>query len=181
MKEIGRWNQFCNACTSQWRAAGNKRFAYDGNKELSDVITDILGNSWIGGQILKYAGEIWNTKRMDGVTPEVCFFKITVYTFIWWIKEFKQKYTDPALKEKYWPEFIAKVRRFHKEKKEESTVEKELFFILVKALKEKESKCNEEGLPEEAHFFALGAQAYRWWMQEMGFFTDRDEGEEFTK
>lgn len=178
MKEIEQWNQFCNACTSQWRAAGNKRFAYDGNKELSDVITDILGNTWIGGQILKYAGELWNTKRMDGIIPEVNFFKITVYTFIWWIKEFKQKYTDPALKEKYWPEFIAKVRRYYKEKLHAGTIEKERFFEIVGMLKEGEdARCK----PPTDLFLEMGARAYCWWRQEMGFFTDRDEGEEFTK
>lgn len=178
MKELGRWNEFCNACTSQWRQAGNKRFAYDGNKELSDVITDILGNSWIGGQILKYAGEIWNTKRMDGIMPEVNFFKISVYTFIWWIKEFKQRYTDPALKEKYWPEFVAGIRECHKQFLKMEVVTKEDFFGIVKTLKTNEST---EVLPSEQLFFALGTLAYRWWMQEVGFFTDRDEGEEFTK
>lgn len=182
MKEIGRWNQFCNACVSQWRQAGNKRFAYDKEKEWTDVITDILGNSWIGGQILKYAGEIWNTKKADGIIPEACFFKITVYAFIWWIKEFRKRYTDPTLKEKYWPEFIEKVRDFHKNVLvDEGKVTKEMFVTIVQILKEKESKCNEVGMPDPGLFFEIGAQAYRWWLQEMGFFTDRDEGEEFTK
>ena len=172
------WNQFCNGCSSQWRAAGDKRFAYDNKKELSDVITDILGNSWMGGQILKYAGEIWNTKRMDGIIPEVNFFKITVYTFIWWIKEFKQKYTNPALKEKYWPEFIAKVREYYKEELEVGAIEKGYFFAVVEVLKEGE---NAQLTPPENLFIEMGAEAYHWWMQEMGFFTDRDEGEEFEK
>jgi len=178
-KEIMLWNQFCNACTSQWRQAGNKRFACDDKKEWSDVITDILGNSWIGGQILKYAGEVWNTKRMDGVIPEVNFFKMTVYTFIWWIKEFKQKHTDPALKEKYWPEFIEEVRHYHKYVLDErQVVMKEHFIALVKVLKKQEIAkiCLGEKL-----FFRMGALVYRWWLQEMGHFTDRDEGEEFTK
>lgn len=178
MKEIGLWNQFCNGCSSQWKAAGNKRFAYDKEKELSDVITDILGNSWIGGQILKYVGEIWNTKRMDGLMPEVNFFKITVYTFIWWIKEFKQKYTNPKLKEKYWPEFIKKVGGYHMTELSAGTVEKKQFFTIIEMLKEGEVS----GLiPPENFFLEIAALSYRWWMQEAGSFTDRDEGEEFKK
>ncbi len=179
MKEIELWNQFCNGCFFQWRAAGNKRFAYNKEKELSDVITDILGNSWLGGQILKYAGEIWNTKRKDGIVPEVNFFKITVYAFIWWLKEFKEKYTDPVLKEKFWPEFIEAVGVYDKNiLVEEDVIEKEEFFIMVEMLKEQENK----GLvPKQVSFFDMGARAYRWWVQEAGAFTQRDEGEEFKK
>ncbi len=182
-KELGLWDQFCKGCSSQWRAAGNKRFAYDGEKELSDVITDILGNSWIGGQLLKYAGEIWNTKRIDGAVPEVNFFKMTVYVFIWWLKEFKQRYTNPVLKEQYWPEFLEKIRKYYKEKLEIGSIKKEYFFAVVEVLKEKESKCNEAGLPKEEMFFEMGAEVYHWWIQEMGYFTNgnRDEGEEFEK
>ena len=178
MKEKDLWKQFCNGCTSQWRAAGNKRFAYDKEKELSDVITDILGNSWLGGQILKYTGEIWNMKRMYGVVPEVNFFKITVYTFIWWIKEFNQKYTNPALKERYWPEFVMKVAEFNLRNMSSDPVEKKQFFTMIKMLKEYEdTQCN----PSENFFLEIATLSYRWWMQEAGYFTDRDEGEEFKK
>lgn len=178
MKEIGLWNQFCNACTSQWQTAGNKRFAYDKEKELSDIITDILGNSWIGGQVLKYVGEIWNTKRLDGVIPEVNFFKITVYTFIWWIKEFKKKYTNPALKEKHWPEFVMKVAEFHLRNISVDPVEKKRFFTMIEFLKEGEVA----GLiPPENYFLEIATLSYRWWLQEAESFTDRDEGEEFKK
>lgn len=183
MKEIESWSQFCNGCLSQWRAAGNKRFAYNSEKELSDVITDILGNSWLGGQIIKYTGEIWNTKRMDGIVPEVNFFKITVYTFIWWLKEFRKKYTGPALKEKYWPEFITKVGYYYKNTLEDSlVVTKEQFIVIIKILRGKERRDVKllESRDEEL-FFAIGARSYRWWTQELGNFTDRDEGEEFTK
>ncbi len=183
MKEIGLWNQFCNGCSSQWRAAGSKRFAYDSEKELSDVITDILDNSWLGGQIIKYTGEIWNTKRMDGIVPEVNFFKITVYIFIWWLKEFRKKYTDPTLKEKYWPEFIKRVRHYYKNKLEYPfVVTKEQFIVVIKILKGKERRNVKllESRDEEL-FFAMGARAYCWWLGETGNFTDRDEGEEFKK
>jgi len=181
-KENELWSQFCNGCSSQWRAAGNKRFAYDDKKELSDVITDILGNSWLGGQILKYTGEIWNMKRMDGIVPEVNFFKIVVYIFIWWLKEFRQKYTNPALKEKYWPEFIKKMRDYYKNDLEDSiAITKEQFIVIIRILKENE-KNNEWVKPrDEKLLFAIGARSYRWWLQELGNFTDRDEGEEFEK
>jgi len=80
------WITFIRACKSQW-VGGGKRYALTEDKEHTDVVCEVAGNQWIGGNIIKYVGEIINTKKYDGVAPEVNFFKIAVYAFIWWLKE----------------------------------------------------------------------------------------------
>jgi len=49
----------------------------------------IRNRGTIGGNIVKYVGEIINTTPK----PEVNFFKIAVYAFIWWLKE-QENLTD---------------------------------------------------------------------------------------
>lgn len=80
------WPEFLAACESQWKGGG-KRYALTENKEFTDLVCEVAGNEWVGGTIVKYVGEIINTKKYDGVVPEVDFFKIAVYAFIWWLKE----------------------------------------------------------------------------------------------
>jgi len=84
------WPDFVRACESQWRCGG-KRYALTNDKEFTDLVCEAVGNEWIAGNIIKYAGEIVNTKRADGLITEVNFFKIAVYAFIWWLKEKEQE------------------------------------------------------------------------------------------
>jgi hypothetical protein len=76
------WPRFVKACESQWMCGGD-RYALGENKEFTDLVCEATGNQWIGGNIIKYIGEIINTEPK----PEVNFFKVAVYAFIWWIKE----------------------------------------------------------------------------------------------
>ena len=82
------WDEFEKACKSQWHCGG-ERYALEGqaDKEFTDLVCEAAGNQWIGGTIIKYVGEIINTKRFAGKVPEVDFFKIAVYAFLWWLKE----------------------------------------------------------------------------------------------
>jgi len=75
------WPQFVKACEHQWKGGGN-RYALGEDKEFTDIIYEI-DKKFCGSQIMKHTGELMN------VNPklEVGFFKITVWAFIWWIKE----------------------------------------------------------------------------------------------
>jgi hypothetical protein len=166
------FKSFIKACESQWREGG-KRYAYSEEKESTDLITEIAGNQWIGGNIAKYVFEIWNAKRNMEKLPEVDFFKVAVYSFIWWIKELKQKYTTVKLKEKYWPEFIRETEHLSLGL-EKIIINKDMFFSSVRYLIEEDSK-------NEWCYFQLAADAFNWWLQEQDNLTDRDKGEEFEK
>ena len=74
------------ACKSQWECGG-VRYALTEDKEFTDLVCEAVGNAWVGGQILKYTGEIINLRKAGEPVPEVDFFKIAVYAFIWWLKE----------------------------------------------------------------------------------------------
>ena len=76
------WPIFIKACESQWLCGGD-RYALAEGKEFTDLICEAVGNEWIGGNIIKYVGEIKNTQPR----PEVNFFKMAVWAFLWWIKE----------------------------------------------------------------------------------------------
>lgn len=76
------WPRFIKACESQWMGGGD-RYALSDDKEFTDLICEAVGNGWIGGNIIKYVGEVNNTTPK----PEVDFLKIAVWAFIWWIKE----------------------------------------------------------------------------------------------
>ena len=76
------WPKFVKACESQWICGGD-RYALSKDKEFTDLVCEVAGNNWIGGNIIKYTGEIINSDPK----VEVDFFKIAVYAFIWWIKE----------------------------------------------------------------------------------------------
>jgi hypothetical protein len=76
------WPKFIKACESQWNCGGD-RYKLSEDKEFTDLVCEVAGNEWIGGNIVKYVGEIKNTEPK----PEVNFFKIAVYAFIWWLKE----------------------------------------------------------------------------------------------
>lgn len=164
-----KWQEFIRACESQWRIGG-KRYAEGQDREWTDTICEIVGNAWIGGNILKYAGEIRNYKRIDGVVPEVDFFKIFVYSFIWWLKEFKYPTTGIKLKKNHWPEFVESVKMLGvviAPVTVEQFVNDIQFLVKVKI--------------DHGYFLLLGARAFSWWLQEQGNFTQRDEGEEFEK
>ena len=84
------WPQFIKACESQW-IGGGERYALKNNKEFTDLICEAMeiagmGEDWIAGNIIKYCGEIMNEKRAGNPAPEVNFFKIAVWSFIWWLK-----------------------------------------------------------------------------------------------
>jgi len=76
------WPQFAEACISQWQGGGD-RYALSPDKEYTDLICEVVGNSFCGSQILKQTGELINVNPK----PEVSFFKIAVWAFIWWLKE----------------------------------------------------------------------------------------------
>lgn len=76
------WPKFIKACESQW-IGGGERYRLSENKESTDLVCEAVENKWIGGNIIKYVMEIINTTPR----PEVDFFKIAVYAFIWWLKE----------------------------------------------------------------------------------------------
>jgi len=62
---------------------GNRyRLRNDNDKEFTDIICETV-KDFCGGQILKHVGELINSNPK----PEVGFFKIAVWAFIWWIKE----------------------------------------------------------------------------------------------
>ena len=82
------WYDFVEACRKQWECGG-ERYALNDEKEMTDLVCEVAGNQWIGGNIVKYVGEIINTTPK----PEVNFFKIAVYAFIWWLKE-QENLTD---------------------------------------------------------------------------------------
>jgi len=89
------WPEFLEACKNQWKGGG-KRYSLTEDKEFTDLVCEAAGNEWIGGNIIKYVGEIINSKPKI----EVDFFKIAVYAFIWWIKE-KNDMTDEDKGEKF--------------------------------------------------------------------------------
>ena len=78
------WPAFIAACESQWRGGG-ERYALAKDKEFTDLVCEVAGNEWVGGNIVKYVGEIINTTPR----PEVNFYKIAVYAFVWWLKEYE--------------------------------------------------------------------------------------------
>lgn len=80
------WEPFVKGCQSQWECGG-ERYALAKDKEFTDLVCEVVGNQWIGGNIVKYVGEIINAKKRGEKLPEVNFFKIAVYVFIWWLKE----------------------------------------------------------------------------------------------
>ena len=78
----GFWPEFIKLCEEQWKVGG-ERYALSEDKEFADLVCEAAGNNWIGGNIIKYVGEIINTEPK----PEVNFPKIAVWAFIWWLKE----------------------------------------------------------------------------------------------
>ena len=169
------FNRYVNACKSQW-LTGGKRYALDKHqeKEYTDLICEVVGNEWIGGNILKYAGEISNYDRFDGVMPEVDFFKIGTYCFIWWLKEFKHPTTGVRLKKAHWEEFIQGCYGLVCTKHVEGKIDYTAFIdILKKGIIPYEEKT-------EYPFFLCTALAFEWWRRNQGRFMDRDEGEEFN-
>jgi len=81
-----RWPDFVAACQAQWECGGT-RYALSADKEFTDLVCEAAGNQWVGGVIIKYCGEVINLRRAGEPVPEVNFFKIAVYAFLWWLKE----------------------------------------------------------------------------------------------
>lgn len=165
---------FLVACKSQWEGGG-KRYALEEDKEYTDLVCEIAGNIWIGGNIVKYAGEIFNYKQFNEALPEVDFFKIAVYAFIWWLKEFKHPTTGIKLKRENWGEFVEEVQKSIPVcrlaiDESEFEISYRDFIVLVTGWKY---------LKDSKSFFYIASYAYLWWLQEYGGFTNRDEGEEF--
>jgi len=86
------WPDFVKACESQWKCGGT-RYALSENKEFTDLVCEAVGTGFIGGTMIKYIGEVINMKKHGEQIPEVNFFKLAVYSFIWWLKE-KENVTD---------------------------------------------------------------------------------------
>lgn len=167
-----RFDEFMKACESQWRTGG-KRYALSEDKEFTDLVCEIAGNKWIGGNILKYSGEIENYKKFEGKVPEVNFLKMSVYTFIWWLKEFKHPTTGIRLKEMYWREFVDKCWNIYlsftpKEKVGSEDIQNHV-------------RCLSMYRPTEMSFFFIVSDSFTWWLKEDGNFSSKDEGEEFRR
>ena len=81
-KKKEMWPKFIKACESQFMCGG-ERYKLTDDKEFTDLVCEAAGNQWIGGNIIKYVGELINSSPKQ----EVDFFKIAVYSFLWWIKE----------------------------------------------------------------------------------------------
>lgn len=169
-EEYVLFNRFVAACESQWRIGG-KRYAYGEDKEWTDVVCEIVGNAWIGGNILKYAGEIDNYKKLGELLPEVNFYKIAVYIFIWWLKEFKCPTTGVRLKELHWDEFVKGFTEAIQRVPIAGEVDRHAFVDLVKS-----QIVNK---PTMYTFYLIVAFSYKWWMKEQGNFTQEDEGDKF--
>jgi len=167
-EEYVLFNRFVAACESQWRIGG-KRYAYGEDKEWTDVVCEIVGNAWIGGNVLKYAGEIDNYKKLGELLPEVNFYKIAVYIFIWWLKEFKCPTTGVRLKEKYWDEFVKGFSEVNADAGR--AVDRHVFVDLVKS--------QVADTPTMHTFYLIVVFAYKWWLSEQGNFTQEDEGDKF--
>lgn len=168
-----RFDEFMKACESQWRTGG-KRYALSEEKEFTDLVCAIVGNQWIGGNIFKYSGEIENYKKLDGVVPEVNFFKMAVYSYLWWLKEFKHPTTGVRLKEMHWKEFVDKCWDNYTgfTPKEEVKAEDFKRHILTLTISRR---------PTEMTFFFIVSDSFNWWLKEEGNFTSKDEGEEFRR
>jgi len=165
------FEEFMEGHVSQWEGGG-QRYAYNEEKEWTDVICEKVGNKWIGGNIIKYAGEIFNEIKHGNKAPEVDFLKIAVYSFIWWIKEYKEKYTTVKSKTKYYAEFKTKLKHIVDE-----------FILTAKQNVTHEEIANEiEDFiieKDEDVLIYVAMLAYTWWLQNYGNFTQRDKGEEF--
>jgi len=94
------WPQFIKACESQWQGGGI-RYALKEDKEFTDLVCEAVGTEWIGGNILKYTGEIINEYRAGNSVPEQNFFKIAVYAFIWWLKFLDENVSQEDKGEKF--------------------------------------------------------------------------------
>ena len=166
------FEEFMKGHVSQWEGGG-KRYAYNDEKEWTDVICETVGNQWIGGNIIKYAGEIQNELNQGEKAPEVDFLKIAVYAFIYWIKEYKEKYTTVTKKRKFYAEFKYKLQEMIKEFLNEDGVDtvthEEIAGVIENFITEK----------YEDDLIYVATLAYLWWLQQYGNFTQRDKGEEF--
>lgn len=170
-------SNFIEACKSQW-VSGGKRYALEENKEYTDLVCEVAGNIWIGGNIIKYAGEIYNAKRFNEPIPEVDFFKITVYSFLWWLKEFKSMNTGVERKNKYWNKYLLGVTReldFMVSLFNDLNISYQTFIDFVTAYRDGNFSIYH---PDRVHF-RIGLFGYFWWLKEYGNFTDEDAGEEF--
>lgn len=87
------WPVFIEACKSQW-IGGGKRYALNEDKEFTDLVCEVAGLDWIGGNIVKYVGEIINSRKAGEKIQEVNFYKIAVYAFLWWLKHMDIGFTD---------------------------------------------------------------------------------------
>lgn len=168
-----QFDNFMLACESQWRTGG-KRYALSEDKEFTDLVCEVVGNQWIGGNIMKYSGEIENYKKFKGKVPEVNFFKMLVYSYIWWLKEFKHPMTGIRLKEMHWHEFVEKCWNIYlsftsKEKVGSGDIEAHVRCLTI------------TNKPTEMSFFFIASDSFTWWMREQGNFSLKDEGEEFRR
>jgi len=171
-----QFESFVKACKSQW-VCGGDRYALEENKEFTDLVCEIAGNIWIGGNIIKYSGEIWNSKRHGEPIVEVNFFKIAVYSYIWWLKEVKHPTTGIALKKKYWYEFVVGMWKAHCGLDKLGEIGTDTFIELIDWLK----MLGPKKIEYWDILFTVGARAYEWWLLEQHNLTDRDKGEEFEK
>ena len=155
-----------------WRQveSGGRRYVYSKDKEWTDHVCEIAGLSWIGGNIVKYCGEIQNDIKRGKSPQEVNFYKIAAYAFIWWVKHHKQKDTGLKAKSMYFPEFRELVEGIYELTPSSDNLER-IEWAVRRIIKDDTA---------EHEFFDIAAQAKRWASNCYGQygFSDTDEGEE---
>jgi len=62
---------------------GGERYALSEDKEMTDLVCELVGNDWILGNIIKYCGEYKNTRLTQNL------FKIATYSFILYLRDFE--------------------------------------------------------------------------------------------
>lgn len=83
----------------QQMEGGARRYALQDNKEFTDLVCEVAGIDWIGGNITKYVGEIVNAKKMGEKPQRVNFVKIAVYAYLYYLKHLDTGFVDADMGE----------------------------------------------------------------------------------
>jgi hypothetical protein len=83
-------DRFCKELKYQVES-GSERYALESGREANDIICEIVGNNWQAANIIKYACEIVRLSKAGEPIPAAGFFKMAVYSFLWWSKTIGQQ------------------------------------------------------------------------------------------
>lgn len=73
------WDTFAELIKDQWQYGG-KKYEHTEEREVTDVIVDVFGMSWLFGTVVKYLLRFMNLHR------EKDLLKIACYMYITWLK-----------------------------------------------------------------------------------------------